>query len=171
MRSYALAPARCELHKLECSQLDAFHLCVRVTCAIRKVTSACQYQWYHCALLRTRPACLSAQHDAFRVTHYNRRCRFRYGRENHTDFWLIKNSWGREWGDEGYLKLERTDSTQSAGKCGLAMVPSFPIKSHANPPRPPKPGAHLAAPPEPAFATCMALRMHAAPSLPSSWCR
>ena len=63
-----------------------------------------------------------------------------YGRENHTDFWLIKNSWGPQWGDEGYVKLARSDEA-GPGQCGLAIQPSFPIKTHANPPRPPKPGA------------------------------
>ena len=50
-----------------------------------------------------------------------------YGEESNTPYWLVKNSWGTSWGEDGYVKLERSDSKNDPGVCGVAMQPSFPI--------------------------------------------
>ena len=50
-----------------------------------------------------------------------------YGEENDIKYWLVKNSWSSSWGDNGYVKIERTDSTDTPGVCGIASQPSFPV--------------------------------------------
>ena len=50
-----------------------------------------------------------------------------YGTENGQDYWLVKNSWSTSWGDNGYVKIGKSDSTDDVGVCGIASSPSFII--------------------------------------------
>jgi len=48
-----------------------------------------------------------------------------YGTDQGMDYWWIRNSWGEDWGESGYVRLLRTNSTNDPGICGVAMKPSF----------------------------------------------
>jgi C1A family cysteine protease len=46
-----------------------------------------------------------------------------YGNEGGQDYWLVKNSWGTSWGEEGYIKIAAVDGD---GICGIQVGPLYP---------------------------------------------
>ena len=48
-----------------------------------------------------------------------------YGTDNGQKYWNVKNSWSATWGEQGYVRILRSDSINDAGICGIAMQPSF----------------------------------------------
>merc|ERR1712168_1351633 len=47
-----------------------------------------------------------------------------YGEEDGKKFWTIRNSWGPDWGENGYIRLQRSNQN-NAGTCGVLKHPMY----------------------------------------------
>jgi C1A family cysteine protease len=81
---------------------------------------------YKGGIIRSINGCATVNHAVLAVG---------YGTDaNGTKFWKLKNSWGEGWGENGYFRIERTDSTNTKGTLCLTQFPSsFPTVARSSP--------------------------------------
>jgi C1A family cysteine protease len=48
-----------------------------------------------------------------------------YGTDKGMDYWKVKNSWGANWGEQGYIRIKR--GVPKDGECGIKDQPSYPV--------------------------------------------
>lgn len=111
----------------------------KISISNRSVIEIC-HQDYMLTNLMRQPltTSLSADHLAFRfyssgiVTHG---CGYELdhdvvivgaGTENNIPYWIIRNSWGRGWGEGGYIRIQRYEPIHP-GVCGEALDVGYPI--------------------------------------------
>jgi cathepsin L len=75
------------------------------------------WQGYASGVIKQTDCCEQLDHGVLAVG-------FQRSNSTHGGWIKVKNSWGSQWGENGYVRLEMSD--QGAGTCGILSAASYP---------------------------------------------
>ena len=87
--------------------------------AIYMNSNAKVFQYYSSGILNSAKLCPPRESHAITVVGY--------GNDGTNEYWICKNSWGTDWGEYGYVKILKTQTTDDLGVCGIYGGPSYAI--------------------------------------------
>ncbi len=76
------------------------------------------FQFYDGGVLKSASQCGNALDHAVVVVGY--------GQESGDYYFIVRNSWGPTWGEEGYVRIAG-GADNVGGVCGILMAASYPI--------------------------------------------
>lgn len=50
-----------------------------------------------------------------------------YGTENGYGYAIVRNSWGKTWGEDGYVRVAMDPNERGTGKCEMYAFPNYPV--------------------------------------------
>jgi len=84
---------------------------------VTAVQANSDWSYYNGGVLDSRQCCNAAS-DSSCIYNLNHAVLVvGYGRQSGQDYWLIKNSWGRSWGENGFVKVKK-----GTGHCGVGSL-------------------------------------------------
>lgn len=86
-------------------------------------------QFYHSGILTDKSCCQDLNHGVLVVGYDDT--------DSNGAHWIVKNSWGEQWGESGYFKLSQ-ESSKPAGACGIYQAASYPVKDDTSNPEVPE---------------------------------
>ncbi|PIA52846.1 hypothetical protein AQUCO_01000606v1 [Aquilegia coerulea] len=113
---YTIVPANDEEQLLQAVASQPVHACI---CANERT-----FQFYSKGIFTGPCSTTKALDHAVSIVGYDS--------ENGTDYWIVKNSWGTNWGMNGYVHILR-NSGNPEGICGINKLPSYRINNNPNP--------------------------------------
>lgn len=94
------------------------------------VCASSSMQFYSTGVMNDKSCCQQLNHGVLAVGYVDEK-------ESDASHWIVKNSWGSSWGEDGFFRLSK-ESKDPNGACGILQAASYPVKDSTTNPEVPE---------------------------------